>query len=214
MIKENSCIKIDYTGYIKDDRRIFDTTVASEAKKGEVYSDKIDYSPAIIIVGKGLVVKGLDESFIGKKEGESYTLELSHEKAFGTKNNKLLRLIPSTYFRKNNIEPFPGMQVYIDNVPGTVRTVSPGRVIVDFNHPLAGKDVIYNVKIVKEIVDDLEIAKFLTESFFGAKNAEITIKNNIVEVKTKKEIPKTLEDAFTKTLKETLKKEYSIKFVV
>lgn len=212
MIKENSCIKIEYSGYTKENKILFDTTNMESAKKAGIYNEKVEYGPAIIIVGKGLVVKGLDESFIGKKEGDSYKIDVPAEKAFGIKNNKLLKLIPSSYFRKNNIEPYMGLPVYIDNVPGIVRTTSPGRVIVDFNHPLSSKDLIYEVKIVKELVDDEDIVKTMAAQFFTEK-AGITVKSGKIEVKTEKEVPKAMQDAFNKTLKEILKKEHTISFV-
>jgi FKBP-type peptidyl-prolyl cis-trans isomerase 2 len=212
MIKENSCIKIEYSGYTKENKILFDTTNAETAKKAGIYNEKIEYGPTTIIVGKGLVVRGLDESFIGKKEGDSYKIEVPANKAFGIKNNKLLKLIPSSYFRKNNIEPYTGLPVYIDNVPGVVRAASPGRVIVDFNHPLSSKELVYEVKIVKELTDDEEIAKTMVKQFFGEK-ATSSIKNGKIEVKTDKEVPKALQEAFNKTLKEILKKEHSISFV-
>src|SRR3989344_3461307 len=71
----------------------------------------------------------------------------------GKKYPKLLQLISMSQFRKQKINPYPGLPVNIDNLMGVVRTISPGRVIVDFNHPLAGKHILYKIKILMKVED-------------------------------------------------------------
>jgi FKBP-type peptidyl-prolyl cis-trans isomerase 2 len=89
------------------------------------------------------------------------------EKAFGKKNSKLIQLIPTSVFTKQKIRPMVGLQVNVDNSFGVIRSVSGGRVIVDFNHPFAGKDLKYDVKINKIFKDAEKKIPLLTKTLFG-----------------------------------------------
>ena len=70
-------------------------------------------------------------------------------------------------FKKQNIKPFVGMPLSLDGQHGIVRTVDGGRVRVDFNHELAGKDIIYEIEIVDTIDDNVEKIKGLIEVCYG-----------------------------------------------
>src|SRR5437879_12872471 len=67
-----------------------------------------------------------------------------------------MRLVPLRRFRDKGIDPTPGAQVEFDGRPATVRAVGAGRVQVDYNHPLAGRTLIYDVSIEKIVDDDNE----------------------------------------------------------
>ena len=152
-VKTGDFIELDYTAKIKNkDNMVFDTTIEADAKKHGIHSPKMTYKPLIIKVGQGQLVKGLDE-FVVDKELGTYTVELEPEQAFGKKNAKLLRLISIKEFHKNQIQPVPGLEVDLDGYRGVVKTVSGGRVMVDFNHPLSSQDIIYDITI-KGIIDD------------------------------------------------------------
>lgn len=213
MIKDGSCITIEYNGYIKDGNLLFDTTSEKKAKEAGIFQKEKQYSALNIIVGKELIVKGVDDSFKTKKVGDEYSIELSPEQAFGMRIGKLIKLIPTKYFTKSDIHPMRGLQVHIDNVPGTIISVSPGRVIVDFNHPLAGKELIYEVKIVAEVNDNKLIVQTVADYFFGKGNAKIGVEKHNLTVKTQVKVPEQMQNMFKKALKETLKSKYSVTFV-
>ena len=97
-------------------------------------------------------------------------------------------------FSEHKIKPFPGLQINIDNVLGTVRSVSGGRVLVDFNHPLAGRDVIYEVKINTVVTDKKIQISALIKLLLGIKDAEITIQEDSAKIKLKTELPKEVTD--------------------
>src|SRR6056297_514428 len=96
----------------------------------------------------------IDEFLIGKEVGKNYTIELTPEKAFGKRDPKQLQMIPLKVFYQHQINPVPGASFNFDGKIAKVLTVSGGRVMVDFNNPLAGKDVVYDIE-VKRKVDDL-----------------------------------------------------------
>ena len=155
-VKNNDFIEVEYTGRLKDDNSVFDTTDSETAKKSGLESENASYGPVIVCVGEGHLIKGIDKAIVGKEEGKEYKFEFPPEEAFGKKDSKLIQLIPTGKFRQNKIQPVPGLQINIDGLVGTVKTVSGGRTLVDFNHPLAGKEVLYSLKIKKIVDDDRE----------------------------------------------------------
>jgi FKBP-type peptidyl-prolyl cis-trans isomerase 2 len=152
-MKKGDFIEIDYTGKLAEDGRVFDTTLTSVATIAGL-TDKAAYKPVIICLGEHHLLPGLDEFLEGKTSGR-HTCSLPAEKAFGKKEAKLLKLIAAKKFKEAKIEPFVGLEVNIDGQYGVVRSVSGGRVSVDFNHPLAGRDLVYEVD-VRRVVDKAE----------------------------------------------------------
>ena len=201
-IKEKDFIAVTYTGRIKDDNKIFDTNDLELAKKTNLFNPKHSYDPEIICVSQGDVVKGLDESFIGKEINQEYTVEISPENGFGKRDAKLFQLIPAKGFKDQNIRPMPGMPVTINNMPGIVKTVSGGRILVDFNNPLSGKTILYQVKILKIVTNIKEKAEGYLKLFLGAKKVNIEAKENNLEIKLK--LPENIQEVTIANLKERI----------
>jgi FKBP-type peptidyl-prolyl cis-trans isomerase 2 len=182
-LKKGDFIEIEFIGKIKESHIVFDVTNEQDAKKYNLYNPKIKYSPLIICIGENNIVKGLDEFLIGK-EIKDYTIELSAEKAFGIKDPKLMKIVPNNIFKKQKITPFPGLQINFDGIIGTIITSGSGRVIVDFNHPLAGKDLIYELKIKRLVTDTKEKLSSILKPLSN-KDIDIKIENNIANIKLK-----------------------------
>jgi hypothetical protein len=73
--------------------------------------------------------------------------------------------MPLSDFRARDINPYPGMRIRLENTSATVKSVNSGRVVIDANHPYAGRDISYEIKIVKEIKDDKEKVMALGKSY-------------------------------------------------
>jgi FKBP-type peptidyl-prolyl cis-trans isomerase SlyD len=210
-IKKGDFIEIDYVGRLQGDGKIFDLTSEAVAKKEGLYHDHQQYGPQIICVGEGGVVKGLDAFLIGKQMG-THTLSLTPDDAFGKKNAKLIKIIPISAFKKQQMRPFPGLQVNIDGYMGIIKTVSGGRVIVDFNHPLASKDLIYEIEIIsvvtdlnKKIKSTLDLIQKDAKFTLNENNLVINInldakQHNQLKEEIKKRIPEIKEIKFEKHL--------------
>ena len=203
-IKEKDFIELEYTGKLKEENLVFDTTSEEVAKANDIFEEKAEYKPIVVCVGQGQVIKGLDKSLIGKETEKDYTVEVSAEEAYGKKNIKLIQLISTSKFRKQNIQPMPGLQVNIDGTMGVIKTVSGGRTLVDFNHPLAGKDLTYNIKINKVVTDDKEKINSILKLHLGVADAEIKVENKKATIETKQEIPKEIHEELKKKIKELL----------
>lgn len=167
-VEKGDVIKLRYTGKIKETGEIFDTTEEEVAKQAGIYKENGVYGPVPIAVGAGHVIKGLDEALEGLEVGKKYEIEVPPEKGFGKRDRKLIKTFTLGQFRRQGIIPFPGMPVEIETesgrkLKGRVLTVSGGRVRVDFNHPYAGKHLVYEVEVVEKIDDPIEKVKAMIE---------------------------------------------------
>lgn len=200
-IKKHDFVEIEYTGRLAEDDAVFDTTDEKLAKETGIGQPDSDYSPVIICVGENQVLPGIDREIMGKKEG-SYTFQFSPEEAFGKKDARLIQLIPTIKFRKENINPMPGMQVNVDGTMGIVRTVTGGRTLVDFNHPLAGKDVKYDLKINRIVTDQKEQADAYLDITLRLKEKNIKIEGNKATVDTDIELPDEVKSKLEDKMKQ------------
>jgi FKBP-type peptidyl-prolyl cis-trans isomerase 2 len=201
-IKKNDFVELEYTGMIAEDKLVFDTSEKEVAKKHHIHSEKHDYQPIIICIGQHNIVKGLDEFLADKELGQDYEVELTPENAFGKKDIKLIKLIPTSSFTKQNIRPMPGLQVDIDGMMGLVKTVAGGRTIVDFNHPLSGKAVIYKVHPKRIVTDDKEKVEAFISLELGLKKGtfETEVKEGQATITSKLNIPPEIHNIIEKKL--------------
>jgi len=185
--KDGDFLLVEYTAKVKETGEIVETTNADKAKEAGIFDESREYGPTLVILGEGRVVKGFEEKLRGLDVGEEASFEVPPEKAYGKRDPAKLRRLPLREFRRANIEPVPGKVVEINGVLAVVRDVSGGRVTVDFNHPLAGKTVVYDVRIVKHVVDDDEKVRLLLKRRFRPKSLDsyklsLDRENGLVEV--------------------------------
>ena len=173
-------IKISYTAKLKEEGTVFETTNDEIAKNEGIYNEKIVYNPIPVIVGESHIVTGVDEILGKMKQGDKKEISMSPEKGYGRRNPKLIRLVPRKIFTQQKMNPIPGMVVTLDGKPAKIQTVSGGRVRVDFNSELAGKSLIYNVRIEEEAKDDKAKVNYLIERSF---NSSDNFKINLTKTK-------------------------------
>ena len=212
IVKKRDFVEIDYTGRLREDGSIFDTTEEKIAKENGVYDKNAHYHSAVICIGESNILKELEERLIGKETGREYSFEIESNRAFGRKDARLIQMIPLNKFKHQKIQPMPGLQLNIDGVFGIVKTVSGGRVLVDFNHPLAGKDIVYDVKIKRVIDDDAEKVRALLHLVFHMHDAEIETKDGYLTIKVKDEIPNEAQEEFRKIVERTVEGIKSVAF--
>ncbi|HLG23873.1 MAG TPA: peptidylprolyl isomerase [Candidatus Nanoarchaeia archaeon] len=211
-IKKNDFVELEYTGRIQEDNSIFDTTVEAVAKENKIYKKGEKYSPIIVCIGKHMMMPSLEEALIGKEIGKSYEVKLEAERAFGKKDGKLIQMIPTNKFLQQKINPIPGLSLNIDGNFGVIKTVSGGRCLVDFNHPLSGKDVVYSVKVNKIVSDSKEKLNSLANLYLG--HAHVEVNGDIGTVKIHQKLPKELEDEFNKEVTSVIPELKSVSFSV
>jgi FKBP-type peptidyl-prolyl cis-trans isomerase 2 len=180
-IQKNDFIEIEYTGKLTDGE-IFDTNIEEDAKK---IGTKEKPKPFKMCVGHEMFLKKLDKEIEGKETGKTYSVQLKPKDAFGNRDPSLIRTYPLSAFTQREINPQPGMMLSLDNNLVKIISVSGGRVMVDFNNPLAGKEVIYEFRILKKITDLNEKIKSLSE-FFYKQEFPFEVKENKLIIKAPK----------------------------
>ncbi len=153
-MKNGDFVEIHYVGKIKESGKIFDVTDETIAKKANIYNEETTYEPIQAIVGAGHVIKGLDESLLDIEVGETKAFEVTPDKGFGKRDSSLLQTMHLNDFKKHGVFPRAGLKIEVNGHWATVRSVSSGRVKLDFNHPLAGKTLLYELTVLNKI-DDL-----------------------------------------------------------
>ncbi len=153
--KPGDFLLVNFTLKVKESGETVDTTYDAVAKDTHLHREESTYGPRFIILGEGWLPKGLEDSLVGLDIGKQTTVELPPDKGFGTRDPAKMRLVPLRRFREQGV-PSPGAQIELDGRAATVRAVGAGRVQVDYNHPLAGRTLIYEVSIEKVLEDDNE----------------------------------------------------------
>ena len=209
-VQKGDFVELDYAGRLAESGAVFDATSEQIAKKEGIHNERGTYGPRIICVGEHQIVAGLDAFLIGKEEKKDYTVTLHAEQAFGKKDPKLLKIVPSSVFLKQNIKPIPGLRVTINGMLGTIKTGSGGRVIVDFNHPLAGHDVTYHVNIVRVLTTLEEKVGAVTRFFFG-QEAMAEVKDGECTVQVK--LPAEFHERFALEIQRLIPALKKVRFV-
>ena len=155
-IQKSDFVIIDYTGKVKETGEVFDTTSEEIAKENKLYKQGDIYEPKLVVVGEGWVLKSLDEALLTFKLNKKETVEVPPENAFGNRDPEKVKLVPIRRLIARGITPRLGAQIEYDKKLATVRTMGSGRVTLDFNPPLAGKTLVYDVTVEKQLKTDEE----------------------------------------------------------
>lgn len=212
MITKNDFVELDFTAIVKETNIVFDTSDLQIAKKNGLFQEGEEekFKPIKLCIGQGMVIKGLDKALEGKEIGKEYEIDIPSKEAFGERNPNLIKIVSINSFREKGVEPTPGLVLALDNVLVRIAAVSGGRVIVDFNNPLSGKEVIYKIKIRKKIENNKEKISSLCNFFIG-QEADIEIKENKTEVLLKDKISQAVEKELKKKIKELVGIEVEFK---
>ncbi len=202
---KNDFIEIEFIGKIKDSGDVFDTNVEKELKK---LNPEAKAKPFIFALGHKMFLDALDDFLIGKEIGKEYEIDLTPEKAFGKREQKAIQIVPARVFKENKLNPFPGAVFNFDGKSAKVLSVNGGRILVDFNHPLAGKEVSYEIKILRKVDKKQEQIRAFNDFLFK--------QDFKFEVKDKKlilNVPKEMKE-FVELFKDKYKEVFGLDLVV
>jgi peptidylprolyl isomerase len=146
MVEEGKYVAIQYTGKFDD---------------GQVFDSSTQEQPFEFKAGSGMVIPGLDNGIMGMKVEEEKDLVIPPEEAYGEYDEKLIYTFPIEEVRQQ-FEPQVGMTigVQLDNgaqVPALIKEVTDSEIFLDMNHPLAGKTLHFNIKVM-EVNDEPKFA--------------------------------------------------------
>ena len=148
-IHEGSVVDVEYEGRTSDGN-LFDTSKEDLARKEGIYQEERKYEPLHITLGQGMLIKGFENALIGMEDGQEKTAKIKSADAYGEKRPELVKTFPKDAERDKELKE--GMVVLVNiegkQVPATVIEVSDN-ISLDFNHPLAGKDLTFKIKVLK-----------------------------------------------------------------
>lgn len=146
-LQKGDFVRISYTAKVKDGP-VIESTEESVAKEMGLHREGAVYGPRTLILGENSVVPGLEEALLGKEAGQKGSVTVPPEKGFGPRRADRIETHTVARFPE---PPYPGMEVSFEGRRGVVETVIGRRVRVDFNHPLAGKTLVYDYTVVERI---------------------------------------------------------------
>lgn len=134
---DGNTVRIHYTGRL-DDGTVFDSSEGRD--------------PLEFVVGSGQVIPGFDEAVTGMETGEEKTVTIPAEQAYGPHRNDLLIKLGRSEI-PDGVEPEVGQRLQMatkdgKTFPVTVAEASETNVVLDANHPLAGKDLTFDIELV------------------------------------------------------------------
>jgi|SRR5665811_1313854 len=136
-VKENNTVKVHYTG------KLFD---------GQVFDSSEGKEPLELTLGKEQIIPGFEKGLINMKLNEKKTITIAKEEAYGDFDNDLMREVKKSELPEN-ITPEVGMGLVSKSSDGQemnlhVVEVKEESIVIDGNHPLAGKDLIFDLEVV------------------------------------------------------------------
>jgi len=179
---EGRFLLIHFTGRVKETGEVFDST-REDVIEEEDLSNAIP-GPLLVVTGADMVWEPVDEALREAEPGEKLEVEVPPEKAFGERDKGKVRTYP-----KDAVSPLEGslekdaMVATPDGV-GRVLRVEGGRVVVDFNHPLAGKTLVYEIEVVDELEDVEDKVKWLVKTLTDGdlEPAEVRVEDGTVVI--------------------------------
>jgi len=150
-LQKSDFILLDYVAKVKETGEIFDTTFEETARKEHFYKEGDIFEPKLIVIGENWVLKPLDESLTTMEVSKQSVVEISPEKAFGQRDPEKVKRVPLRQLLAKEITPSVGMRIEYGGKSATVRAIGAGRVLLDFNPPLAGKTLVYEATVKKKL---------------------------------------------------------------
>lgn len=152
-MQDGDFIKIDYQMRAGEDKQLIETNSAELAKENGIFDENAYYGDFVAIVGSELFFKPLNDSFRNAEVGKEYEVEIKPEDAFGVRDPKNIHVHNMREFQRQNITPEVGKEVMLNRRRGKIISVTPGRVLVDYNNRYAGKTIYYKYTLKEKIED-------------------------------------------------------------
>jgi len=113
--------------------------------EGNIVDSNVNQEPLEFTFGSGQIIPGLESRIAGLSEGESASIVVPASEAYGEYNEEAMQKIPK--------EQFEGIELSIQGPDGNpiqvvVKDILDDEVLIDFNHPLAGKELNFNISIL------------------------------------------------------------------
>ena len=143
-------VAVDYIGTLEDGT-VFDTSIEQVAKDNALFNPQRPYAPLEFTIGSGEMIEGFDNGVRGMKVGETKSITLAPDQAYGEVREDLIVTVSGSQFTEAGLTPEVG-QTYqtAQGVTAIVKAVEGDNVVMDYNSPMAGKTLNFEITL-KEI---------------------------------------------------------------
>ena len=179
-LEKGDMVLVNYIG--KSDGEIFDLTVKDKAKEHGLYREDRDYSPIPVLIGQQYVIEGFEDALLDLEVGDEKEVEIDSDRAYGSRTSDKIETYPEKEFKKQDVNVRVGEEVMIGNQRGKVISKGSGRVKIDFNHPLAGKDLEYWIEVQEKVEDDEEKAEHIFNYRVGHGGKDLEFEDGVVKI--------------------------------
>jgi len=189
VFNQGDFILVEYTVRVKETGTLLDTTDQELAKKENIYEADRLYGPTLVVLGRGWMNEVVEQELMKMEVNEEREVEVPPEKAFGERDSGKVKTFSLREFQRRGYSVNVGDVVEVGGVKGVVKSISGGRVVVDFNHPLAGRTLVYKVKVVGKLEEFKDRVKALASRHLNITGGDIDVAYDEAEKKLVVSIP-------------------------
>ena len=150
-LQKGDFILIDYVAKVKETNEVFDTTKDDISKKEHLHKEGEIHEPKLVVIGESWVLKALDDELANMEVNKPQTVEIPADKGFGQRDPEKIKRVPIKQLYAKEINPTIGARIEFQGKMATVRSIGAGRVLLDYNPPLAGRTLIYDITITSKL---------------------------------------------------------------
>ena len=183
-MEEGDIIHVDYDLYNGETGDLIETTREATAQEHEMHDENRTYQP-MVCVGSGSLISGFEEALLEAEVHKDVDLELAPADAYGEKDATMIETISIDKLRRAVRDPnalYLGAPVNIGGRQGYLSFLAAGRARIDYNHPMAGKTLKYNFRIVKVVEGKEEKVAALLESNTGHSDFGVTFDGDDLDI--------------------------------
>ncbi|WEL22964.1 FKBP-type peptidyl-prolyl cis-trans isomerase [Candidatus Nanohalovita haloferacivicina] len=209
-MEKGDLVLVDYVG--RSNGEIFDLSNKEKAEEEGLDTSQLDFEPVPVLVGEEYVIPGFEKAVEDMEVGEEKEFTVSPEEGYGERKSEDIETYPEKEFNKQDVQVSVGDTLMVGRRQGRVISKGSGRVRIDFNHPLAGKELDYWVKVVEKVEDDEEKARTIFDYRLGHGEIEfdgetVTIVHKHEDDGHQHELPQQLKDAISREITDYTKYE-------
>ena len=185
-LKEGDFVLINYVISVKtDDQEVVeDTNIEEVARKNNILDANRRYEPYLVVIGRSNVIAAIDEELRNMDVGQVKEFVAPPEKAYGPYRDDLVIRVPIKQLRRYGIAPVVGRRVEVGGRVGVIKSVTERFAFIDFNHPLAGKQLKIRLEVTKKLESDEDKARYLVARYMPLDQSKVAVavREGVVEV--------------------------------
>lgn len=184
-MEEGTIVHVEYDLYNADSGDLIETTREDIAKEHDMHQEGRSYTPMVCVVGAGNLISGFEDSLLEAEADKDVSIVIPPADAYGEKDPDQIETISIDKLLRHVRDPkslYIGGPVTVEGRQGILSYLAAGRARIDYNHPMAGRSLKYDYKIIKVVEGKEERVEALLESNTGQKGFEVTFDGDDISI--------------------------------